>query len=379
MKFLKVQTMWFLTVLSALLLFGCDVNEPSAVTGPKVVNDDMSDLIRKIGIDGVRELQESMKNKQGTIAATISYSATICDDTPVDGTVARRTSTRPDLWKYYEFTGVAGEQVTITVNRTSCNLDPGFALYRGTTTTSDGTSRSEGTHANSDLVWKAFVDDGFTPTINCGVWQDPELTITIDTSGTYTLGVFDVGGSGSGGTFEVIITGVSCTTDTDGDGVNDDEDNCPSTANASQTDTDNDGQGDACDTDDDGDGIADGSDNCPLISNAGQADFDGDGSGDACDTDDDNDGISDDQDDNDNSNIDPIVNIDGCSSGVDNENVGNGNTMMDLINSCISSANNHGQFVSCVNQLANDWKAAGLITNQQKNDITNCASQSSLP
>ena len=205
------------------------------------------------------------------------------------------------------------------------------------------------------------------------------MTITIDTSGTYTLAVFDVGGSGSNGTFEVVVSGVTCTTDSDNDGIDDDQDNCPSIANASQTDTDGDGDGDACDSDDDGDGVADGSDNCPLVSNVGQADFDGDGIGDACDSDDDNDGISDDQDVNDNSDTSPTVSIDGCSSGVDNENVGSGNTMMDLINSCAANAGNHGQFVSCVTQLTNQWKAAGLITNQQKNNITNCASQSSLP
>ncbi|RPI68790.1 MAG: hypothetical protein EHM43_03815 [Ignavibacteriae bacterium] len=168
-------------------------------------------------------------------------------------------------------------------------------------------------------------------------------------------------------------------TDADGDGIDDGDDNCPNVANATQTDTDNDGEGDACDTDDDGDGVADASDNCPLVSNSGQADFDGDGLGDVCDSDDDNDGISDENDNNDNSVTDPIVNIDGCSSGVDNEVFSNGTTMMDLINGCLASANNHGQFVSCVNQLANQWKAAGLITNQQKNAIGNCASSSNLP
>lgn len=173
--------------------------------------------------------------------------------------------------------------------------------------------------------------------------------------------------------------GNACDTDDDGDGVADASDNCPLASNANQLDSDNDGIGNACDSDDDNDGIADGSDNCPLVSNSGQADFDGDGSGDACDSDDDNDGVSDDQDANDNSDTSPNVNIDGCASGVSNANVGSGNTMMDLINSCAANAGNHGQFVSCVTQLTNQWKAAGLITNQQKNNITNCASQSSLP
>jgi hypothetical protein len=44
-----------------------------------------------------------------------------------------------------------------------------------------------------------------------------------------------------------------------------------------------------------------------------------------------------------------------------------------IIAACCEDADNHGQFVSCVTQAANMWKAAGLITGAQKGQITSCA------
>ncbi len=96
-------------------------------------------------------------------------------------------------------------------------------------------------------------------------------------------------------------------------------------------------------------------------------------------TDSDGDGCTDDVDPHPNSNQDATIIIDGCDSGVANVFVTDCSTMSDLIADCVASANNHGQFVSCVTQLANDWKRAGLITGSQKGAIMSCAGGSSLP
>ena len=53
--------------------------------------------------------------------------------------------------------------------------------------------------------------------------------------------------------------------------------------------------------------------------------------------------------------------------------------MSDLIAECAEGASNHGQFVSCVSQLTNEWKSAGLITGQEKAMIVVCAAQSDIP
>ena len=53
--------------------------------------------------------------------------------------------------------------------------------------------------------------------------------------------------------------------------------------------------------------------------------------------------------------------------------------MSDLIGDCAAKAKNHGQFVSCVSDLTNAWKTAGLITGAQKGAIMSCAGSSNIP
>lgn len=97
-----------------------------------------------------------------------------------------------------------------------------------------------------------------------------------------------------------------------------------------------------------------------------------------CTPDADGDGCNDDVDPHPNSNQDATINIDGCDSGVDNVFIGC-STMMDLIADCAATAGNHGDFVSCVSGLTNDWKAAGLISGKNKGKIQSCAAQSNIP
>jgi len=134
-----------------------------------------------------------------------------------------------------------------------------------------------------------------------------------------------------------------------------------------------------CVADADGDGVVDDEDNCPEVANAGQENCDGDSQGDACDDDDDNDGVIDAQDVIDCSNTDQTIHMDGCDSGVGNQVLADGTTMMDHILACAVSASNHGQFVSCVSALTNAWKNAGLITGNEKGSIMNCASGANIP
>ena len=167
--------------------------------------------------------------------------------------------------------------------------------------------------------------------------------------------------------------GNTCDPDDDNDGVADAVDNCPLTANQTQTDTDGDGQGNVCDSDDDNDGVADTVDNCPLTANSDQANYDGDAMGDVCDPDDDNDGVADAVDAYPRGNLAATVIIGSCNSGVPNHVFPNGASFSDLISSCgPNSAPNHGQFVSCVSLLTNDWKKQGLISGAQKGSIQSC-------
>ena len=93
----------------------------------------------------------------------------------------------------------------------------------------------------------------------------------------------------------------------------------------------------------------------------------------------DGDGIPDDEDACPDSDLADTIVIDDCDSGVFNLLFDDGCTMSDLIAECAEDAANHGQFVSCVSQLTNEWKSAGLINGHEKAMIVVCAAQSDIP
>jgi len=70
--------------------------------------------------------------------------------------------------------------------------------------------------------------------------------------------------------------------------------------------------------------------------------------------------------------------IDGCDTGVLDRNY-NGKSITEMILECADNAKNHGQFVSCVAELTNTLKKAGVITGAEKGAIQSCAAQSNLP
>ena len=74
-----------------------------------------------------------------------------------------------------------------------------------------------------------------------------------------------------------------------------------------------------------------------------------------------------------NSNLEPVVSIEGCNTGVANHLFEDGSTFSDRIGAAADSARNHGQYVRAVTQMANEWKEAGLISGREKGSITSCA------
>ena len=186
---------------------------------------------------------------------------------------------------------------------------------------------------------------------NCPVADDPTQT--------------DFDGDGLGDVCDVCPADAA--NDADGDGLCEASDNCPIIANPDQLDTDGDNQGDACDSDDDNDSYSDESDNCPLQAND-QGDSDGDGAGDACDADADA--------------VDVIDAEDACLFSPVGETVNaSGCAVADLCPCTHSDTGkkwkNHGAYVKCVAHTTNDFVAAGLLTQAEKDAIQSAAGASS--
>ncbi len=93
----------------------------------------------------------------------------------------------------------------------------------------------------------------------------------------------------------------------------------------------------------------------------------------------DDDGVDDADDACPDSDLSASIVIDGCDSGVENLLFEDGCTMADRIALCADEASNHGEFVSCVAHLTNEWRSARLITGQEKGRIQRCAAQASIP
>jgi len=97
-----------------------------------------------------------------------------------------------------------------------------------------------------------------------------------------------------------------------------------------------------------------------------------------CQQDSDGDGINDDADQCQDSDMNTLVTLDNCNTGVSNKLLDDGCTLSDLIAQCAEKAKNHGAFVSCIAHLTNSWKKAGIISEEQKDSIQQCAAKAEI-
>jgi hypothetical protein len=71
------------------------------------------------------------------------------------------------------------------------------------------------------------------------------------------------------------------------------------------------------------------------------------------------------------------VDVGGGPTSIANDGVDEtGCTIQDMVNDCKAQAKNHGHYVSCVAQLANDLRKAGTISNKQSTEMKNGAAKS---
>ncbi len=201
--------------------------------------------------------------------------------------------------------------------------------------------------------WIYLADENGNDPVLVG-FQDTDLSVQtypVTLSGTHQLEflVFDGGGQ-AGGMFKLETNEGTVFADDDGDGLTNPEEKLHGT-DPNNPDSDGDGISD-------GDEVANGTD--PLTPDA----IDSDG-----------DGVLDDEDAFPNSDMGLTVSIDGCDTGVGNQVLADGSTFNDLIAQAKADAANHGDFVSAVTQMADQWKKDGLISGRDKGAITSCVAR----
>lgn len=75
----------------------------------------------------------------------------------------------------------------------------------------------------------------------------------------------------------------------------------------------------------------------------------------------------------------PVLVIGGCDTGVQDQVLPDDSLMSGKIGDCAANARNHGQFVSCVAHLTNEWKGARYITGKEKGAIQSCGARADIP
>ena len=93
----------------------------------------------------------------------------------------------------------------------------------------------------------------------------------------------------------------------------------------------------------------------------------------------DNDGVLDQSDSCLGSNTESTISIDGCTSDSPNIVFSNGCTMIDLIDHCAETAQTHGNFINCVDEITQKWVQGGVIDGKSKGKIQSCAAKSDIP
>lgn len=206
---------------SALLIVSCSTTEgPLETTGAQNLAEKEGLLHEVLAKSADRISQKGGASTQGAL----TYTAEICEGTYA-GTSVYAAIDYPDEWTYYKFEGNAGDVITITVNRTSCAIDPAFTLFEGLGTTTTGLAPNASTSTElSFLTWR---DDDIAPALGCGQFYDPFLDgYVLPTTGWYTIAVYNFAGYATGPyEYDLVLEGVTC--DADGDGVDDDDDPYP--------------------------------------------------------------------------------------------------------------------------------------------------------
>jgi hypothetical protein len=121
-------------------------------------------------------------------AAAVTFEGNLSFGSTRTGIVPGGDNTgNPSAWRFWSFSGQAGDRATVTLRRTVDALDPVFGVWFGTETDTDNYTDIFSDGATTPLV--AYGDDELPPATPNGLWGDSQATFTLPNSGLYTIAV----------------------------------------------------------------------------------------------------------------------------------------------------------------------------------------------
>jgi hypothetical protein len=144
-------------------------------------------------------------------AAVITYSGTLTSGVTVFGDVPNNSYSDPNGWDYWSFSGNAGDVITITLDRTSNQMDPGVELFLGIGGDTDGLTVFGSSDPTDGLMtYLESNDDGGSDTPPGPFANSLIANFVLPSTGDYTIAAYDVLGDSSGPwTYALTITGNS--------------------------------------------------------------------------------------------------------------------------------------------------------------------------
>ena len=220
-------------LISTLIFAACSTEDSSVNAGPETIMNtvpDQHNIDRKLAYEELAGMHSSAKGSesvQSHIDYTLYYDGDLSPDAAMAGDATNSGGRDYTNFAFYTFAATDGSVVTIDVARVDCDFDPEVSLYRGTSETLLGFTKTRGSAGMTWLTRNDERDDNEFPACGSQCGLNSQITWNITETGTYTIAVYKVGTcSGVDDTaFEVTVTGSDDRVeDADGDGVPDDED-----------------------------------------------------------------------------------------------------------------------------------------------------------
>ena len=145
-------------------------------------------------------------------AAPIVYEGNLISGVTSFGDVPLNSFRDAGSWDYWLFAGNVGDVITITVDRTSNQMDPGVNFYAGVGADSAGLAFGAGNSTDGFLTFLAADDDGGS-NVPPGPFRNSLISnFSLTSTGLFTIAVSDVLGAGTGPwTYGVTVRGATGT------------------------------------------------------------------------------------------------------------------------------------------------------------------------